>query len=249
MRSAVAGTRYHLAAALRAPTTVALLFLLPPVVVVGYAEAMAAMPAAFVETLPRTAGRINGALFATAFLTGLLGLFQVVSASSADRRLALCGFDRPTLFATRLATVLAFGLVAAGVSLAALWAGVEPAAPLLAVGTLLLAGLVYGLLGVLVGSVLTRELEGSLVLVMVTDVDAFLSSGVVAVGASADLPVVGTVSARDFLPLFHPHALVEAAVLEGTVPVDHLWGTLGYAAVLLVLAGGAYLSSTGGGGA
>lgn len=229
------GLRSTLLESLRSPTALGLLVALPPVVVVAYAQAMASFPALpFVETVPKTAGRLNGALFATAFLAGLLGLFQVVSAARADRRLVVAGYPRLTLFVARLASVLVVVAVAATLSLATLWIGVTPEAPLAAFGALLLAGLTYGLVGVLVGSVLPRELEGSLVLVMLADMDAILSSGLV------EAEGLGSVT-----PLHAANPLFRAAVLEGTVPSDDLRAGLATVAGLTVLAALAYLRLVG----
>ncbi|WP_276260905.1 hypothetical protein [Haloglomus litoreum] len=229
------GLRSTLLASLRSPTALGLLVALPPVVVVAYAEAMASFPALpFVETVPATAGRLNGALFATAFLAGLLGLFQVVSAARADRRLVVAGYPRATLFLARLASVLVVVTVAATLSLATLWLGAAPEAPVAAFGALLLAGLTYGLVGVLVGSVLPRELEGSLVLVTLADMDAILSSGLVEAEGLGSLT-----------PLHAANPLFRAAVLDGTVPSDDLRAGLATVAGLAVLAAVAYLRLVG----
>lgn len=241
MRSATA-VRAHALSVVRAPTTLALLVVLPPVVVVGYGEAMAAFPPLpLLSAPPATLGRINGAVFATAFLAGLLGLFGTVSATRADRRLVRCGFPRAELFATRLAVVLGVALVAAATSLAALWVQRVPDAPLLAYGVLAGTGVLYGALGVLVGSLLPHELEGSLALVLVADVDTFLSADLVAVETEAF-----GVALPELFPLYHPHALFEAAVLDGTLAEAHVLPAVGYAAVLLALAALAYARLTGG---
>lgn len=233
------GTRLRLREFFREPTTVALLLALPPVVVETYGAAMSSFPQLpGVPGDPATTGRLTGALFATAFLAGLVGLFQVISARRGDERLHLCGFARGRLLSTRLVAVAAVVALAAAASLGVLSLSVDVGAPAAALGALALAGVVYGLLGVLVGAVLPRELEGSLVLVFLADFDNVLASGILdansAVAAAA--------------PLHHPQAVFEAAVTEGTVPAGHaLWGGA-YAALLFVLAFGVYVRVTGEGG-
>jgi hypothetical protein len=198
---------------------------MPPLVVEGYGRAMSSFPEMpFVSTIPATLGRVNGAVFAAAFLAGLIGLFQVVAARRADDRLAICGFDRATLLASRLGAVLAAALAGAVVTFAALRWQVTPEAPLVALGALVLAGATYGLLGILLGAVLPRELEGSLALVFVADLDTFLASGLVDV----DTALVRA------LPLHYPHELFRAAVLEGSVATADLRGAVASLAVLLV---------------
>lgn len=231
------GVRAHVREFLREPVHLVLLVALPPLVVEGYGRAMASFPEfPFMETVPGTLGRVNGAVFSAAFLAGLIGLFQVVSAVQADGRLGVCGYSRAELFASRLGTVLVVSLGSAAVSFGALWWQVAPAAPLAAFGALVLAALTYGLLGVLVGTALPRELEGSLVLVFVADFDDFLASGIVDV----DSPVV------NLLPLHYPHKLFRGAVLDGSVATGDVLAALAYLAVLFVLVLGAYVRFAGG---
>jgi ABC-2 type transport system permease protein len=229
-------TRLRLRELTRQPTTLAMLALLPPVVVEVYGQGMDSFPAVGLAggADPATVGRLTGTLFAVAFLAGLVGLFQVIGARRGDERLAVAGLSRTTMLAGRLATMAAVAVGAATVSFAVLTAGVDVAAPALAFGALVLAGLLYGLVGVLVGSVLPRELEGSLVLVFVADLDNVLSSGIFDVGWVAELA-----------PLYHAHELFRTAVLDGEFAAEHLPPTLAYVAALLVLAFVAYGRSTG----
>ena len=223
---------------LRQPVNLALLVALPPVVVVSYGAVLSAFPdLPWLGTDPGTLGALNGALFVAAFLPGVVGLFQVISAT-ADERLALCGFPRAALFGSRLLTVGAASLLTAGLSLAVLTTRTTVADPPVAYLALVTAGLVYGGVGMLVGALLPRELEGSLVLVFLADVDEALASGIV----RAD-----TVLA-DLLPLHYPHALFQPAV-EGTgIAAGDALGAAGYLAALLAVALGAYVVVTGEGG-
>jgi ABC-2 type transport system permease protein len=232
------GLLAHVREFLREPVHVVLLVALPPLVVEGYGRAMASFPEfPYMTAVPATLGRVNGAVFAAAFLAGLIGLFQVVSAVQADGRLAVCGFSRAEIFVSRLGTVLAVSVGSAVVTFGALWWRVDVAAPAAAFGALALAALTYGLIGVLVGTVLPRELEGSLVLVFVADFDDFLASGIVDV----DSPVV------NLLPLHYPHALFRSAVLEGSVPTEDVLAGLAYLVVLFALVLGAYVRVANGG--
>lgn len=224
------GIRTHTTAFVRKPLNLVLLMVLPPVVIVLYGEAMEAF-----SSLPLLSalgadlgviGRLTGALFATAFLTGIIGLFQVISARQGDERLVLCGFSRSTLLATRLVTVIGAAVLTAGVSLAVLSVTVSVGAPLVAFGALFFGGVSYGLLGMLVGVLLPRELEGSLVLVFLVDIDDALSSGMF-IESSSTIPKL--------FPLYRPHAMLETAVLDGTIAMDHVFGAVVYLLVLAVL--------------
>jgi ABC-2 type transport system permease protein len=236
------GVRAHATAFARKPLNLVLLMVLPPVVTVLYGNAMESV-SMLVSSLGAgtdlgTVGRLTGALFATAFLTGIIGLFQVISARRGDERLVLCGFSRATLLATRLVTVIGAAVLAAGVSFAVLVSTVPVNAPFAAFGALLAGGVTYGLIGICVGALVPRELEGSLLLVFIVDIDDALSSGLFAT----------TTVIPEFFPLYRPHALLESAVLDGTVAADHALGAGVYLLVLLALAFVVYGRVTGAGG-
>lgn len=229
--------RHRLAALWRQPLTLAALFVLPPLVVELYGVALASFPR--LPTLsadPATVGRTTGTLFAVAFLAGLVGLFQVVGARRGDARAAVAGVPRGELLAARLATTAAVAVCGAGVALAVLAARVRVGAPVVAFGALVLAALEYGLLGVVVGTALPRELEGSVALVFLADADNALASGLFPIEATLSLPAVGGVAVTDLVPLYHPQRLFAAAVLDGDLATAHLAPALGWVAGLLAVA-------------
>jgi hypothetical protein len=234
----VVGTNARLAEFARQRLTLTLLVVLPPLVIELYGVAIASFPAlpGAGET-PETVGRITGTLFAVAFLAGLIGLFQVLSARDGDERLTLCGYPRHTLLVTRLVTLLAVAGAGTTVAFAVLVWRVDVAAPGLAFVVLLLAGVLYGLIGIVVGTILPKELEGSLILVFLADLDNALSSGLFDVGPLATIA-----------PLHHPHELLRAAVLDGTLGDGHLLPAIGSLLVVCLLAVGTYTDVTGVGG-
>jgi ABC-2 type transport system permease protein len=237
MRSATTGASAHAKSVLREPTTLAMLAVLPPFVVFLYGAAMRSFPdVAFLGGSAASYGRIGGALFATAFLSGLVGLFGTVSAAQADCYLSFAGFSPVVLFATRVVVSVGVAAVAAGVSLGAVAAaGTDIASVPRAYLVLVLAGVLYGLLGVVVGALVPRELEGSLVLVFLADMDSFLSGEVLQVDSAA----------LELLPLHYPHALFTSAIRDGTLATDTLVPALAYLSILSVAAGVAYAAATG----
>jgi len=218
----------------REPLNLALLVVLPPVVVTSYGSMMAAFPRLpYMDAAPETLGALNGTLFVATFLPGVIGLFQVISARSADERLAVCGFHRSVLFTSRLLAV-----VAASVSLAVLTTRTDVADPGVGFAILAFVGVLYGLVGMLVGAVLPRELEGSLVLIFLADVDELMSSGLF---RSESVLV-------ELLPMHYPHELFQSAVAGDPLASGNVVASLGYAAVLFGLALGVYTLVTGEGG-
>jgi hypothetical protein len=220
----------------REPVNLALLLALPPVVVVSYGSIMSSFPALpGMSSSPETLGAVAGTLFVAAFLPGVIGLFQVISARRADERLSLVGFPRGTLFVSRLLTVAAASLLTAAISLAVLTTRTDVASLPAAFGTLALVGVLYGLVGMSIGAVLPRELEGSLVLVFVADIDEAFASGIVETDAAF---------AR-LLPLHYPHELFQASVDGSALSTADALATGAYVGLLGLVALGFYTTLTG----
>lgn len=238
-----AGIRANTRSFFREPLNVALLLVLPALSIQLYGVSLSQFPDVGIFDVNGslvTTGRITGAVFATGALAGVLGLFQMIGARSADRRLAIAGFRPRELVASRFATVFAVGLAISAVSTVTLSvlhsASVD--APLVAFAGLALAGLIYGLLGMLVGAVLPRELEGSLVLVILADMDNVFASGFFGIDESI----------TRFAPLSHPHEVVTRAVVDGTLAVDHVLAALVSVGVFGLLGVGAYAHTVENGG-
>ncbi|MFB6207525.1 MAG: hypothetical protein ABEJ05_13475 [Haloglomus sp.] len=224
---------------IREPINLILLVALPPLVIVSYGSMMDAFPQLpYMTTDPGTLGAMAGTLYVAAFLPGVIGLFQVISARRADDRLALAGFRRPLLFATRLLAVVLASLLTAGIALVVLTTRTDVAMLGPAFGTLALVGVMYGLIGMCIGAVLPRELEGSLVLIFLADFDEAMASGVV----HTDSVVA------DLLPLHYPHALFQTAVNGGDIAAGDAAAAGAYAVGLLAVALVAYSALTSDGG-
>ncbi|GAB3686743.1 hypothetical protein GCM10028857_19350 [Salinarchaeum chitinilyticum] len=228
MHRVAAGVRANVSAFVRTPLNVVLAVLVPLVVIEGWGQAMAGLPTMpTVEAVPLELGRLLGAIFGVAIVAGLLGLVQMISARSADRRLVQVGYPPLTLLATRLATLAAITVVVAAVNFAVLAVLVSPEAPLLTFAFLALAGLVYAFLGALVGAVLPRLFEGSLVVVFLAMMDAFLAG---------DSPLASDVPGFvEYFPLYHPKELLQAAAFEGTFATGDLVFVGAYVGVLLLV--------------
>jgi len=213
---------------LRTPLNVVLALVLPIVVIEGWGQSMAGLPSMpTVEAIPLDLGRVLGGIFGVAIIAGLMGLVQMISAREADRRLVQAGYPPHVLLATRLATLAGVTAVVAAVNFGVLQLLVGPEAPALTFVFLALAGVVYAFIGALVGAILPRLFEGSLVVVFLAMMDAFLSGDS---PLAADVP--GFVA---YFPLYHPKELLQAAVFEGSFATGDLAFVVGYALALLVL--------------
>ena len=162
---------------LRAPFTLALLVAIPALFVVSAAGVLSDFASALGGTLAGDAAVALSAGWAAAFISGALGFFQAASSRGADRRLALAGLGPARVATSRIAASVLLCVVAAAASFTALVLRVDVAHPLHAAVAVLAFALLYLAIGVLVGSVITAPLEGSLLVVFVFLLDAFAGPG------------------------------------------------------------------------
>ena len=162
---------------LRAPFTLALLIAIPALFVISAAGVLSDFAGALGGSLIGDASVALSAGWAAAFISGALGFFQAASSRDADRRLALAGLGAPRVAASRIAASVLLAVVAAAAALAALELRIEVAHPLHAAVAVLAFALLYLAVGVLVGSIISAPLEGSLVVVFVFLLDAFAGPG------------------------------------------------------------------------
>lgn len=219
----------------REPLTLALLFLMPVVSIQLYGLSIGGI-AEFglfeTDVSLLFLGKVTGAVFATSALTGILGLFQSLGIRTADSRLVISGYRRLELVAARFTTVVITALAVAvltTVSLEWLIDSHLESVPVTLAGLFLIGGL-FGIFGVLVGSVLPRALEGSLVVLSLADVSAIVASGLFPISDSF----------THLFPLTHQHDIVFHGVVDGSVPMAHVLPSLGYLLVGLFLASVAY---------
>ncbi|MFF5576523.1 ABC transporter permease [Streptomyces luteogriseus] len=126
---------------------------------------------------------ISGALNAVTLITGFMMFAATFSGSGFDRRLAMAGYPRAHLV---LAKVTALALVSAAVAVyatAVVCLAWTPRQPLLLAASLFCAGVTYGALGVVFGSLLRREVEGMFAIVMTSIIDLALQNPITSSGA------------------------------------------------------------------
>lgn len=219
----------------REPLNIALLLILPALSIQIYGVSLSQFPDIGMFAASgslTTTGRITGAVFATGALAGVLGLFQMISARNADHRLVISGFHSSELVVSRFATIFVVSLAISAISTVTLvWLLSDTIdAPLIVFSGLALAGVIYGLLGMLVGTLLPRELEGSLLLVILADMDNVFASGLFNIDESI----------TRFAPLTHPHEIVSHAIIEGSLATAHVLPAIAFIAAFGLLSIGAY---------
>ena len=162
---------------LRAPFTLALLVAVPALFVISAAGVLSDFAGALGGSLAGDAAVALSAGWAAAFISGALGLFQVASSRGADRRLALAGLGPARVAISRITASVGLAIIAAAAAFTALVVRVDVAHPLHAAVAVLAFALLYLAIGVLVGSLVTAPLEGSLLVVFTFLLDTFSGPG------------------------------------------------------------------------
>lgn len=162
---------------LRAPFALVLLVAIPALFVISAASALSDFASALGGSLGGDAAVALSAGWAAAFISGALGFFQAASSRGADRRLALAGLGPARVAGARITASVALAVVAAAAAFIALVVRVDLAHPLHAAIAILAFALLYLGIGVLVGSLITAPLEGSLLVVFIFLLDAFSGPG------------------------------------------------------------------------
>ncbi|MFD7863580.1 ABC transporter permease [Streptomyces sp. NPDC057682] len=143
--------------------------------------------------------QITGALNAVTLIAGFMMFAATFTGGAFDRRLAMAGYPRHHLVLAKLtaltlvcSAVAVYATAAAGFA----WTPHQPAA--LAVA-LFCAALTYGALGVVLGSVLRREVEGMFAILMISILDVALQNPLSSSGSDSAvvrfLPTYGAVQA------------------------------------------------------
>ncbi|WP_276271856.1 hypothetical protein [Haloarcula litorea] len=198
----------------RTPLLLALLVVAPAYVVGLFTLVAPDSPAAF--TLDGTTVRTTlDAVFpafttpmTAALLSGIAGLFLMQNAAAADERLCLAGYRPHEVVVARFGLLVGVATVATAVSVAVMSTAFVPDRPALFAASTLLVALVYGTVGVVVGSLLDR-LPGVYLLLFGSMVDLFVFQNPLA----TDPPAIATL-----LPGHYPlDVAIAAAFTDGAV--------------------------------
>jgi hypothetical protein len=215
---------------LRAPLTPALLVAVPALFVTAAAGTLSDFASALGGSLAGDAAVGLSAGWAAAFIAGAVGFFQAASSRDADRRLALAGLGSARVAMSRIAASTLLAALAATSAFVALLVRAGVAHPVHAGVAVLAFALLYLGVGVLVGSVISAPLEGSLLVIFIFLLDAFAGPGR---GEGSPPPWAISQSAAD--------ALIAAGEAQPSARGDWLEVAL-VTAVALILAFGAFVT-------
>ncbi|MEO5680740.1 MAG: ABC transporter permease, partial [Acidimicrobiales bacterium] len=158
----------------RRPLNLVLLVAVPVVIVFVWGAALADLSKLTGGSGDRTQIEAATAGWAAAALAGLAGFFQVTGSRSADQRLAAAGRRTAAVVAGRLGAAFGLALLAAAGGLVALAARSGLNDPLRAISATVLTAVIYLSLGVLVGTFIRSDMNGSLIVTLAWVFDLFL---------------------------------------------------------------------------
>lgn len=162
---------------LRTPFSLALLIAVPALFVISAAGVLSDFASVLGGSLAADAAVALSAGWAAAFVSGTLGFFQAASSRGADRRLALAGAGPWRVAVSRISASVLLALVAAAAAFAALELRGAVAHPVHASVAIVAFALIYVGVGVVVGSIISTPLEGSLLVAFVFLLDIFSGPG------------------------------------------------------------------------
>lgn len=177
MRSPVTRSLVFAREQLRTPFTLALLIAIPVLFVISAAGVLSDFASVLGGSLAADAAVALSAGWAAAFVSGTLGFFQAASSRGADRRLALAGSGPWRIAVSRISASVLLALVAAASAFAALELRSGVAHPVHASVAIVAFALIYVGVGVVVGSIISTPLEGSLLVAFVFLLDAISGPG------------------------------------------------------------------------
>ena len=190
----------------------------------------------FIEVSERSESLVFIGTAVTGLLASYLALSLVQKQSDVNRRLILCGYRPFELIVSKLAVLLCV-TVLIGIYIGALLPlFFRPARIAATVLGFVCTGIIYGSYGLLVGSLIRRELEGILFIVLLANIDAgWLQNPVYYAGAQNQFIIRA-------LPAYYPSQLgmIGAFTDYGVIPPGI--ASLGYGAVLLLVAVAVYFA-------
>ncbi|MFQ5819628.1 MAG: hypothetical protein ACE5I5_06545 [Candidatus Heimdallarchaeota archaeon] len=219
---------------LRNKTNIILLVLIPFLFITGFDSAMRRLPEQFVAIFVGNLGRVVSAQWSAAILTVILGLSMILSSKDADRRLILAGYRSSEVVFSRIFATIFIGLLATSISFATLFLYFEPRNLPITFSALYVSAMIYGSVGITVGSLIGQEFEGSFAVIFIFMFDAFLGNSSVA-GGEAWL---------SWLPLHYPTRVLQDAALFGTWNGGDMMLSIAYLGVSWIAAAMVFYKAT-----
>lgn len=174
--------------------------------------------------------QVAGAVNSTTLIAGFMMFAATFTTGEFDRRLVRAGCRRGHLVLAKMVALVLAAVIICSYATAVIHLFWQPRQPLVLAAALLCASATYGVLGVALGAVLRREVEGMFAIVMISMVDVGLQNPAFSGGAGSDgvrfLPSYGALQAAT-------GAAFSTVRLGGCLALQLLWFT-GAAALALL---------------
>lgn len=174
----------------------------------------------FIQVSGRELTLLTAGLYAITLIVGFMIFASTRKNTQFDRRLVLCGYSQSQLILAKSTALFAVAVMVSlytSVVLLAFW---QPGSlPLVWLG-FFCAAVIYGTLGLLLGAMVRRELEGFFLIIMVSLIDTSLQN-----------PLGNPVANQEFLrwfPSYAPMQFVVAGAFNQEIPWLHLLYSLAW---------------------
>ena len=219
----------------RQPVNIALLFILPPLFVLGLSGAIATFSGVLGGNLGQRSGSAIGALWAGSLLAASAAFFLLRGSRQADDRLLVAGLGRPVLYATHGLAGAVLGIGSGTVGFLVVLVTQNIASPIDFWLAIVAGALAYEAMGATLAFFVDDDLAGSFIIILVFMLDAFVAGPLG--GAEGFWP--------NLFPLHHPSQIaVDAALTEGVDRLRYGWAAI-YLLVVLAGAGLAHVRRNG----
>ncbi|OQS16140.1 hypothetical protein B0T36_04930 [Nocardia donostiensis] len=143
--------------------------------------------------------QISGALTAVCLIVGFMMFAATFSSGAFDRRLCMAGYPRVALGLAKIACLVVAAIAVSAYATLAICLSWSPQQPILLAAALFCAAMTYGALGVALGALLRREVEGMFAIAMISCFDMVVQNPIASIGADSDvvrlLPSYGAMQA------------------------------------------------------
>ncbi|MGW5753118.1 hypothetical protein [Nocardia rhamnosiphila] len=143
--------------------------------------------------------QISGALTAVSLIIGFMMFAATFSSGAFDRRLSMAGFPRVALALAKIACLVVASLGVCAYATAVICCYWSPQRPVQLAAALFCAAMTYGALGVALGALLRREVEGMFAIAMISCFDMAVQNPIASSGADSEfvrwLPSYGAMQA------------------------------------------------------
>ncbi|WP_327101253.1 ABC transporter permease [Nocardia vinacea] len=131
--------------------------------------------------------QISGALMAVSLIIGFMMFAATFSSGAFDRRLSMAGYPRVALGLAKIACLVVASVVVCAYATAVICCYWSPRQPVLLTAALFGAAMTYGALGVALGALLRREVEGMFAIAMISCFDMAVQNPIASIGADSEL--------------------------------------------------------------